>query len=143
MAQIGDRGVRDQYERELRETLWAKDRKPASWQRGTRLATRIALASAEGPSSGRGQRRTMLHCAKRRDNTQPDWRVRERASERAGSAAPRAALAAAPRPQQRTVGADGCRPAARGLLIVTLVNHPWLLEQHCEEVAELTLTSPR
>jgi DNA primase len=27
------------------------------------------------------------------------------------------------------------------LLIVALVNHPWLLEQHCEQVAELTLTS--
>jgi hypothetical protein len=27
------------------------------------------------------------------------------------------------------------------LLIRTLLNHPWLLEARCEEVAELTLTS--
>jgi len=28
------------------------------------------------------------------------------------------------------------------LLIQTLLNHPWLLEAHCETVAELTLTAP-
>jgi DNA primase len=27
-------------------------------------------------------------------------------------------------------------------LIQTLLNHPWLLEAHCETVAELTLTAP-
>jgi DNA primase len=33
-------------------------------------------------------------------------------------------------------------PAREALLIQTLLNHPWLLEAHCEEVAELTLTAP-
>ena len=28
------------------------------------------------------------------------------------------------------------------MLIATLLNHPWLLEARCEEVAELALTSP-
>ena len=33
-------------------------------------------------------------------------------------------------------------PAREALLIATLLNHPWLLEARCEEVAELALTSP-
>jgi DNA primase len=33
-------------------------------------------------------------------------------------------------------------PARETLLISTLLNHPWLLEARCEEVAELVLTSP-
>ena len=33
-------------------------------------------------------------------------------------------------------------PPREALLIRTLLNHPWLLEAHCEEIAELTLTSP-
>jgi DNA primase len=33
-------------------------------------------------------------------------------------------------------------PAREALLMVTLLNHPTLVEAHCEEVAELTLTAP-
>jgi DNA primase len=33
-------------------------------------------------------------------------------------------------------------PPREALLVLTLLNHPWLLEQQCEEVAELALTSP-
>src|SRR4029077_2281433 len=33
-------------------------------------------------------------------------------------------------------------PAREALLIRTLLNHPWLLEARCEEIAELTLTAP-
>jgi DNA primase len=33
-------------------------------------------------------------------------------------------------------------PPREVLLIRTLLNHPWLLEARCEEIAELTLTSP-
>jgi DNA primase len=125
VTQIGDRGVREQYERELRETLFVKNR---------RLVRE--LTKAEG-------RRGTTVAAKRRDNTQPDWRVRERASERARlGGAPRAALMVAATARsnelsERIVAA----PPREALLIVTLVNHPWLLEQRCEEVAELTLTS--
>jgi DNA primase len=125
VAQIADRGVRDQYERELRETLFAKNRK---------LVREL--------TKGEGRRASHL-AAKRRDNTQPDWRVRERASERARlGGLPRAALTSAGAARsnelsERTVAA----PPREALLIVTLINHPWLLEQHCEEVAELSLTS--
>ena len=33
-------------------------------------------------------------------------------------------------------------PARETLILSTLLNHPWLLEARCEEVAELALTSP-
>jgi DNA primase len=32
-------------------------------------------------------------------------------------------------------------PAREALLVTTLLNHPWLLERHCEEVAQLPLTA--
>jgi DNA primase len=125
VAQLADRGVRDQYERELRETLFVKNRK---------LVRELTRGERPRPSS---------LAAKRRDNTQPDWRVRERASERARlGGAPRAAQAAAAGTRsnelsERTVAV----PPREALFIVTLINHPWLVEQRCEEVADLVLTS--
>ncbi len=123
------------------------------------IGDRACASSTSGSCEGRcGQRTAKLvrqlapaqrkarvaHFAgKRRDNTQPDWRVRERASEQARlGGRPRAALAPAAAPRsnelsERTVAA----PPREALLIVTLLNHPWLLEEHCEVVAELTLTS--
>ena len=64
VARIGDRGVRAHYERELRETLWAKHR---------RLVRQIA--GATGPREAR-------IAGRRRDNTALDWRVAARATER-------------------------------------------------------------
>src|SRR5262249_6156486 len=64
VASIGDRSVRAHYERELRETLWARHRK---------LVRQI---------TGGGGRRAAHIAGKRRDNTQLDWRVAARASER-------------------------------------------------------------
>ena len=69
--------------------------------------------------------------------------MRERANERTRlGAPPRAALAATALARtnelsERTITA----PPREALLMLALVNHPWLLEQQCEEVAELTLTS--
>jgi DNA primase len=126
VARIGDRGVRDQYERELRETLWAKNRK---------LVRQIA---------GTNGRRDARFVGKRRDNTALDWRVGARASERSrlGGLPRAAALAAAPMRSNELAGRSLPLPAREALLILTLLNHPWLLEAHCEEVAELTLTAP-
>jgi DNA primase len=126
VARIGDRGVRDQYERELRETLFAKNRK---------LVREIA---------GSNGRRDARYAGKRRDNTALDWRVGARATERSRlGAQPRAgALVTAPMRSNELAGRSMPLPAREALLIQTLLNHPWLLEAHCEEVAELTLTSP-
>lgn len=125
VGRIADASVRGHYERELRQTLYEKNRKLVR-----------ELTRADG-------RRGAPFANKRRDNTQIDWRVRERANERARlGGPPRAALAATAIARsnelsERSVAA----PPREALLILTLLNHPWLLEQHCEEVAELALTS--
>jgi DNA primase len=126
VARIADRGVRAQYERELRETLWTKNRKIMR-----------EIAGSDG-------RRAARFAGKRRDNTALDWRVGARATERSRlGALPRAAALVAP-PMRSNELAERTLPlpARETLLIATLLNHPWLLEARCEEVAELVLTSP-
>jgi DNA primase len=126
VARIGDRGVRDQYARELREVLWAKNRK---------IMREIA---------GSNGRRDPRLAGKRRDNTALDWRVGARATERSRlGTIPRAAtLAPAPMRSNELARHLVPLPAREALLIRTLLNHPWLLESYCEQVAELVLTSP-
>jgi DNA primase len=125
VSRIADRSVRDQYDRELRQTLYEKNRKLVR-----------ELTKSDG-------RRAAPFAGKRRDNTQLDWRVRERANERTRlGAPPRAAQATTLQARtnelsERTISA----PPREALLVLALINHPWLLEQRCEEVAELTLTS--
>lgn len=126
VARIADRSVRDQYERELRQTLYEKNRKLVR-----------ELTKTDG-------RRSPHFTAKRRDNTQLDWRVRERASERSRlGGPPRAALASTALARSNELSErTSSAPPREALLVLTLINHPWLLEQQCEQVAELTLTSP-
>ena len=118
--------MRGQYESELRQTLWTKNRK---------LVREIA---------GSNGRRDARVAGKRRDNTALDWRVGARATERSrlGSLPRAGALTTAPMRSNELAGQSMPLPAREALLIVTLLNHPWLLEANCEEVAELTLTSP-
>ncbi len=126
VARIGDADVRRHYESELKATLWEKNRK----------ATRD-LAGFNG-------RRDPRFAGKRRNNTEIDWRVAERArAEGRLRKLPRgvnpASLAVRSNElAERTLPL----PAREALLVVTLLNHPWLLEAQCEEVAELGLTSP-
>jgi DNA primase len=126
VARIGDRGVRAQYERELRETLWTKNRKLVR-----------EITRTEGRRAGQ-------FAGKRRDNTALDWRVAARATERTrlGSMPRAAALDAAPLRSNELAERALPLPARETLLMSTLLNHPWLLEARCEEVAELALTSP-
>jgi DNA primase len=126
VARIGDRGVRSHYESELRETLWAKNRKLVR-----------EIASSEG-------RRAAGMAGKRRNNTALDWRVAARATERSRlGSLPRAAAPAMAQVRSNELAERTLPlPAREALLITTLLNHPWLLERRCEEVAELTLTAP-
>ena len=125
VARIGDQGVRSQYQRELRETLWAKNRK---------LMREIA---------GSNGRRDARFAGGRRDNTALDWRVGARATERSRLGLSRATpFVTAPMRSNELAGRSLLLPAREALLIQTLLNHPWLLEAHCETVAELTLTAP-
>jgi DNA primase len=126
VARITDRGVRAHYERELRETLWAKNRKIVR-----------EIAGSEG-------RRAARFAGRRRDNTALDWRMGARATERTRlGGLPRAAtLGPAPVRSNELAERSLPLPAREALLIATLLNQPWLLEARCEEVAELALTSP-
>jgi DNA primase len=123
---IADPDVKARYAQELRQTLWAKSRK---------------LAKALAPVQGRRQAAV---AGKRRDNTQVDWRVRERANERQRlGGLPRAAVAQAqgqPPRSNELSEQTAPLPPREALLLAALINHPWLLERHCEAVAGLTLT---
>jgi DNA primase len=125
VQRIADRAVREQYERELRAILWARTAKLTR-----AIAGRDRRASAVG--------------AERRNNAQLDWRIAARSTERARLGGPPRAATLGQAPvrsnelAQRTLPV----PAREALLVTTLLNHPWLLEQHCEEVAQLPLTAP-
>ncbi len=128
VAKIEDRSVRDQYTRELREILWAKNR---------RIMREVA-------GSGGGARSAQV-ANRRRNNTQLDWRLSARANERQRIGnLPRAAILG-----QVPVAARSNELAIRTLplpprevlLLRTLLNHPWLIEQECEAIAEMTLTA--
>jgi DNA primase len=125
VARIGDRAVRAHYERELRETLWAKNRKLVR-----------ELAGTDG-------RRAPRLAGKRRNNAEVDWRTAERARmEGRQRRLPRGL-----NPASLAVRSNGLAertlplPAREVLLIRTLLNHPRLLETHCEEVARLEFTA--
>jgi len=127
VARIGDREVRTHYEGELRQVLYARKR------RHEREVTRA------------GGRRSPQLAGKRRDNTQLDWRVRERANERARlGGAPRAASgpSALTRSNELSEQPASGMPPREALLIGALINHPWLLESCCEDIAKLTLATP-
>ncbi len=120
VARIGDATVKTHYERELRETLWTLNRTIVR-----------EIARAEGP-----HRRTQS--GTRRNNITPDWRIRERARlGQRGYEPPRRAVAASQELSQKAELA----PAREALLIKTVLNHPWLIEEHAEEIAAATLLS--
>ena len=122
-ARIGDATVKDHYERELRETLWTLNRS---------VVREIAR--------GEGQRRAGRGGMRR--NVAPDWRVRERA--RMG---PRMNLGQAMLPHRAAAASPELSaqaelaPAREALLLKTLLNHPWLIEGHSEEISALNLGS--
>jgi DNA primase len=124
-ARIADPGVRRQYETELRTTLWEKNRK----------ATR-EIAGSDG-------RRDPRFVGKRRDNTQLDWRIAARARAVGGPRSlPRAINPASLAVRSNELAQRSLTlPPREALLMVTLLNHPWLLEARCEQIAELPLTS--
>ena len=134
VGRIGDATVKSHYERELRETLWAFN------NRVTR-----EIARAEGPNRA-------AKAGPRRNNIAPDWRVRERA--RLGQNAKGQGRWGQGRgPQGRAqaqVPAAGVElsqrteltPPREALIIKTMMNHPWLIDEDAEAIANLPLTPP-
>ena len=121
VAKIGDATVKGYYERELRETLWTLNRT---------VVREIAR--------GEGHRRMGRGGGARRNNVTPDWRVRERARLGGGQQAAFAkpAIASTELSQRSELV-----PAREALLAQTLLNHPWLIDEHSEEIAALPLCS--
>lgn len=117
VAAIPDRTVRFHYERELRETV--------------RQRTREAVRSI----AGSGGRRDHRHAGTRRRNTQADWRTRLGPMV---AARPRATAIAA---SNELTARDHPAPAREVLLLRTLINHPWLIDDHAEEIAALSFTA--
>jgi len=125
VAKIGDAMVRQHYESELRETLWALNRT---------VVREIARGQSPKQRGGAFQ-------GQRRNNSASDWRLRERA--RLGQKANH------PGSQQRHIGASPelaarteLAPAREALIIKTLLSHPWLIAEQAEEIAGISLSSP-
>lgn len=121
VARIGDAAVRRQYETELRQTLWEKSRREI----------RAITSSGERRASGAG--------GKRRDNAQLDWRIRERAKlarpGRRPERGPEPAVAS-----NELVARVAQASPREALLLLTLVNHPWLVVEEAEAIAGLSLS---
>ncbi|MGE3065445.1 MAG: DNA primase [Hyphomicrobiaceae bacterium] len=137
IARIGDTSVRGHYDREVRERLaraWGDAHAP--WRGGARRPQQAGHGGqAGGWGSGRAQGgRPGFRAGAPRGGAGGRPRAFERAMPGAG--------ASASLKQSRLVTGDAGQPPYReALLAKTLLNHPWLLEDCCEEVAGLTFTS--
>src|SRR5688572_4042323 len=120
VGKIGDAAVRTHYESELRETLWALNRTVVR-----------EIARGHGPRRSAGG-------SARRNNTAPDWRLRERA--RLGPAAQAQAPRRGAASPELTAHAEFASPL-EVLLMKTLLSHPWLIDEHAEEIAGLGFVS--
>ncbi|HWV82794.1 MAG TPA: DNA primase [Hyphomicrobiaceae bacterium] len=120
VGRIGDASVRGHYEQEVRQTLFSLNR---------------AVLRELGSGHGGGARRT----AGRQNNVQTDWRVRERARLQHKG---RPATPALPVPSSALAARLAALPAREALILKALINHPWLIEEHAEQIATLEFTVP-
>lgn len=129
VAGIAEPLVRGQYDRELRDRLYALGRslRPIPFQAGLRTPAQASKGALSGS----------------RYVATPDWRLRERAR-----LDPRPERQWGPRwgrqPPLIPQGASAelstmshTVPPREALLVKTLLNHPWLIEEHSEILAEL------
>lgn len=120
VGQIGDPTVRQHYFREMRD----------------RLATAWRRVSSPSPARGSGRRAAPARGSARaiaRFESDPRWlRPAERMP-----AAPSRSLR-----QSRLVGSATAPPYREVLIVRTLLNHPWLVDDYAEQIAAITLTAP-
>ena len=121
VGRIGDQSVRGHYEQEVRQTLFSLNR--------------AVLRELGGGGRSGGPQRT----GGRQNNVQMDWRVRERAR-LAQKGRPTAT--AAPVPSSGLAARLAALPVREALILKALVNHPWLIEEHAEQIATLEFTTP-
>src|SRR5690606_9129589 len=75
----------------------------------------------------------------RQNNVQTDWRVRERARLNQKG---RPTVSAAPVASSGLAARLAGLPARGALILKALINHPWLIEEHAEQIATLEFTIP-
>jgi DNA primase len=122
-ASIGDESVRKYYRQDLGERLrglFAPPVKPEPFNRG---GYRLPARGPGGPG-GRGGR------AGERGRPHPSPREALRAM------SPRVGVSALVR------GFRSALPPREALILLTVTNHPWLMERHAEELAELEFRHP-
>ena len=117
VKRIGDPTVKAHYESELRQTLWERSR------REVRAVT------------GAGGRRNPAAVGRRRDNARIDWRLRERARQGPQRTS---RIAETPIASNELASRTDMMPQREALIVRTLLNHPWLIEQEAEAIAGLS-----
>ncbi len=125
---IQDPTVRSHYEREIRDRMYALSR-----------PHRPRPDAAGGAAGKRGVAFTMSYA---RPVATLDWRARER--DRLQPGRQRRFKSFAPvlqGPSQELVGLTHAAPPREALLLKTIINHPWLIDEHSEELAGLELSS--
>ena len=140
-ARIGDGTVRGHYERDLRQRLWQ------AWSGKAR----------SGQSSGQstGQRR-MEPASSPYWPPRPGYNAQRTGSRPPGDPRARQAFAAGHRggnmlgghsfpssslKNSRLVAHEAAAPYREALLLMAVINHPWLIDDHSEDLAALELTS--
>ena len=121
---IADPMVRVHYERELRDRLFALGR--------SRPGPRASFAG-----KGRGPQTTQGAAS-----VPPDWRQRER--NRLFGRPARFSSAGEPQPlapSGELAAISHAAPQREALIIKAILNHPWLINDHAEELAEISFSS--
>ncbi|MBA2124830.1 DNA primase [Hyphomicrobium methylovorum] len=123
---IEDRTVRGHYTREIRDRLYHLGR----GQRRSEFA----------PRSPSGER---FEASYARPRVAPDWRGRERTrlSEPERRFTKKIPLTDMLNPSPELARQDGKVSAREALILKTLVNHPWLIDDHSEDIAALEFCS--
>ena len=128
IGRIGDAGVRAHYERDMRGRLFS------AWSRtgsGSARPAASGLPRQPGPAPGRF-------------NTQPGARsgaVRPGKPWTRGQPGFQAPASTDSLRSSRLVATEGQAPYREALLLKGIINHPWLIDEHAELIASLTLTS--
>ncbi|MEZ5901456.1 MAG: DNA primase [Hyphomicrobiaceae bacterium] len=121
---IADPMVRAHYEREVRDRLFGMGRAPRSISRGA--------GQNRVPGAFRGSTGGPL---------QADWRQRERSRLFGRPARFSSAIETAGNPSAELSSMSHAVPAREALIIKAILNHPWLIHDHAEELAEISFSA--
>ncbi len=133
ISQIGDPGVRGHYERDMRQRLFA------AWGGGGgAFGAKRGTPAVPGRPSGAGQQSSGFPVGS-------GGRTPARLSRGSSSYSLASSLGVSPTSSLKAsalvAGEGAAAPYREALLMATLLNHPWLIEQEAEVLDRLTLTS--